>query len=591
MEGVVGDFTFYIGPRAIGPLAAQRCSQLYGASATGGSSWDGVRFRGERMSEDVQAKIAEVWNAMDESWENYGKIFEDKAAMNADKIAVVTEHEQITYAQLDERVNRVGNALEAMGLQKDDKVCVMLPNVPEFLYVWWGNAKLGGVTVPLNTALKGEGLAYILNHCDASTMVLDHRYLPSLQEIRGTLRHLKRVIVLGPNGTRAPQLPSGAVDFGELLTAPATSPMKEVWADDMDSIMYTSGTTGLPKGVIHRHSRCYGGFVLPIMTGYTAQDVVYNTLPLFHIGGQNMVWMALVAETKVVMAERFSASRFWPEVRKYGATFTLFLGAMIPILHKQPPHPDDAVNPLRIALSAAAPRTIWDEFERRFNVKIVELYSQTEGGFMINTDAKKEGKVGSMGRPGATFEMQVVDERDHALPPGEVGELIYRPKDSTSLTEYYKNPEATAEKTRGGWIRSGDLAYQDEDGYFFFVDRKSDFMRRRGENISSFEVEKIVNSHPSVLESAAYALPSDLGEDEVTVAVVLQPGAQLDPIDLIQYCETRMAYFMVPRYVRFVPEFPKTGTERTMKYQLKAEGVTPETWDREAAGYALKHAR
>jgi crotonobetaine/carnitine-CoA ligase len=539
------------------------------------------------MPDDIQTKIAAVWSTMDASWESYGKILEDKAKMNAGKVALITAQEQITYDQLDARVNRVGNALVAMGVQKDDKVCVMLPNIPEFLYVWWGNAKLGGVTVPLNTALKGEGLAYIINHSDAETIVLDHRYLSVLEDIRAGLHRLKRVIVLGPQGKSALRLPGKAIDFGELLTAPATSPVQEVWSDDIDSIMYTSGTTGLPKGVIHRHSRCYGGFVLPIMTDYTAEDVVYNALPLCHIGGQNMVWMALVTDTTVVMAERFRASRFWDDVRQYGATFTLFLGAMMPILHKQPPHRADGDNPLRIALSAAAPRSIWDAFERRFNVKIVELYSQTEGGFLINTEAQKKGKVGSMGKAGTAFEMRVVDNSDQELPPGVVGELIYRPAGGAVLTEYYKNPEATAEKTRGGWIRSGDLVYRDTDGYFFFVDRKSDFMRRRGENISSFEVEKIVNGHPKVLESAAYALPSELGEDEVMLAIVLQPGERLEPQELLQYCETHMAYFMIPRYVRFVAAFPKTATERTMKYQLRAEGVTPDTWDREAAGYKI----
>ena len=290
----------------------------------------------------------------------------------------------------------------------------------------------------------------------------------------------------------------------------------------------------------------------------------------------------------MALVERFSASQFWNDVRNYGATFTLFLGAMIPILHKQPSQPNDGENPLRVALSAAAPKTIWDEFEQRFNVQIVELYSQTEGGFMINTDAKAKGKVGSMGKPGATYDMKVVDDDDHELSPGEVGELIYKPIGESSLTEYYKNPAATEEKTRGGWIRSGDLAYRDEDDYFFFVDRKGDFMRRRGENISSFEVEKIVNSHLQVLESAAYAIPSELGEDDVMVALVLQPGVQLEPAALIQHCEAHMAYFMIPRYIRVVDEFPKTGTERTMKYQLKADGVTPDTWDREAAGYELK---
>src|SRR5262252_5131001 len=187
------------------------------------------------MSDDVQAKLTEMWNTMDASWESYGKILEDKAAMNAGRLAVITEHEQITYDQLDERVNQVGNALEAMGVTKNDKVCVMLPNMPEFLYAWWGNAKLGSITVPLNTALKGDGLAYIINHSDAETMILSHRYLTSLEEIRGSLSQLKRIIVLGPEGQRATHLPAGAIDFGELLTAPATSPMQEVWSDDIDS--------------------------------------------------------------------------------------------------------------------------------------------------------------------------------------------------------------------------------------------------------------------------------------------------------------------------------------------------------------------
>jgi len=536
------------------------------------------------VSDDVQARIADVWNSMDESWESFGKILEDKCRMNADKVALMTPRERITFGQLDDRVNRVGNALEALGVGKGDKVCLMLPNIPEFLYTWWGNAKLGGVTVPLNTALKGEGLAYLINHSDAEALVVSRRYVPALEAVRSDLPNLRHLVVLADDDGAPADVPAGAIDFAELLTSSAASPMKEVWSDDVDSIMYTSGTTGLPKGVIHRHSRCYGGFVLPIVTNYAPDDVVYNTLPLFHIGGQNMVWMALVSDTAAAMAERFSASRFWDDVRAYGATYTLFLGAMIPILAKQPRRPDDHDNPLRIALSAAAPPAVWEDFEARFGVRIVELYAQTEGGFMLNPDAKANGKVGAMGKPSGGYDMRVVDDDDNDLPAGEIGELVYRSTTTDDLPEYYKNPEATAEKNRGGWIRSGDLAYKDEDGYFFFVDRKSDFIRRRGENISSFEVEKVVNGHHDVLESAAYALPSELGEDEVTIAVVLQPGARLSPDALVQHCETRMASFMVPRFVRFLDAFPKTGTERTMKYELKAQGVTPDTWDREASG-------
>lgn len=207
--------------------------------------------------------------------------------------------------------------------------------------------------------------------------------------------------------------------------------------------------------------------MLPIATNYEADDVVYNTLPLFHIGGQNMVWMALVSDTAAAMAERFSASRFWDDVPTYSATYTLFLGAMIPILAKQPPHPDDHDNPLRIALSAATPPAIWEGCEQRFGVRIVKLYAQTEGDFMLNPDAKASGKVGAMGKPSGGYDMRVVDDNDDELPAGETGELVYRSPTTGDMPEYYKNPEATAEKNRGGWIRSGDLAYKDADGYFF----------------------------------------------------------------------------------------------------------------------------
>ncbi|MCZ7525651.1 MAG: AMP-binding protein [Acidimicrobiia bacterium] len=288
--------------------------------------------------------------------------------------------------------------------------------------------------------------------------------------------------------------------------------------------------------------------------------------------------------TQLALGRRFSASRFWDEVRRYGATQFNSLGAMLPILFKQPPRPDDADNPVRLVLSAACPKEIWEPFEQRFGVEIVEFYGTVEGGL---TFAGPDAPVGSIGKPLPINEMRVVREDDTDCAPNEIGEIVSRPA-SGVLVQYYKDEKATAEKTRGGWMRSGDLAYVDEGGWMWFVDRKKDVIRRRGENISSYEVEKILDEHPDILESAAFAVPSDVGEDEVMAALVLQPGATLDPLSVMEHCEERMAYFQIPRYLRVVDSLQKTGTHRAQKNPLREEGVTEDTWDREAAGYELK---
>jgi crotonobetaine/carnitine-CoA ligase len=314
-------------------------------------------------------------------------------------------------------------------------------------------------------------------------------------------------------------------------------------------------------------------------------DIFYTFMPFYHFNAQCLTTVTtLVAEAQMVIAERFSASRFWDDARHYGATQFNYLGGVIPILAKQPERPNDADNPIRIALGAGCPPAVMEEVEKRFGIKCLEGFGMTEIGIPIHVRVN-DRRPGSCGKPMDIYEIKLFDDQDKEVPVGEVGEIVFRPREPfIMMLEYYNMPEKTLEAFRNLWFHTGDLAKKDADGYFYFVDRKKDALRRRGENISSFEVERAVNSHPSVLESAAVAVPSELGEDEVKICVVLKPGATLIPEELIKYCNDRMPYFAVPRFVEFMESLPKTPTDRVEKYKLKQAGITTNTWDREKAG-------
>jgi len=490
-----------------------------------------------------------------------------------------------SYADAEERSARAAAGLRSLGVARGDHVALIMPNTPEFLWAWFGAARLGAPVVPVNTALKGDGLVHILDHSDSETVVVHADLLDRFTDVRGRLAKVRRAVVVGGDATGAGGFSDTSWDD---LTAARASDVGDasIAPGDLMMVMYTSGTTGLPKGVTIPHQQIIGAPFLASFAGLDADDVFYTCLPLFHANAALIsIWGAFGLGTRVALSPRFSASRFWDDVRRYGATQFNSLGAMMPILFKQPERPDDADNPCRIVLSAACPKEIWEAFEWRFGVEIIEFYGTVEGGLSM---AGPDAPVGSIGKPLPINEMRIVRDDDTECDPYEVGEIVSRPVGGPPTVQYYKNPDATAEKVRGGWMRSGDAGYVDADGYLWFADRKKDFLRRRGENISSFEVEKVLNDHPDVLESAVYAVPAELSEDDVMAALVLQPGATLDPVDLMRHCEKRMAYFMVPRYLRVVDELEKTGTHRVQKQSLRDQGVTDDTWDREAAGYVLE---
>jgi len=516
-----------------------------------------------------------------------GELIDDRAKRNGDKIFLRFRDQKFTYEEIRRYANRCANAFKDLGIVKGDKVSIMLPNCPEFLHIWFGLAKCGAVEVPVNTSYKGEFLRHIVDQSDSRIFVIAYEFLDRLKLIEDALKKVERVVVLGRGQKQeATHFKIPMMSFEEFFDSAEDPVEVVVYPWDPLSIIYTSGTTGLSKGALgpHKFWVVCAEKMLECREG-EREDIFYTFMPLYHFNAQCLTTVTtLVAEAQMVLADRFSASRFWDEVRHYGATQFNYLGGVIPILAKQPPKPNDLDNPVRIGLGAGCPQAVMEEVEKRFGIKCLEGFGMTEIGIPIHVRVN-DRRPGSCGKPLDIYEIKLFDDQDNEVGIGEIGEIVFRPREPfVMMLGYYNMPDKTAESYRNLWFHTGDLAKKDGDGYFYFVDRKKDALRRRGENISSFEVERAVNSHPSVLESAAVAVPSEVGEDEVKICVVLKPGAALTPEELIRYCNDRMPYFSVPRYVEFMESLPKTPTERVEKYKLKQAGITANTWDREKAG-------
>ncbi|MGB6068554.1 MAG: AMP-binding protein [Desulfomonilaceae bacterium] len=493
------------------------------------------------------------------------------------------------YEDFDKESSRVAAGLQSLGIGKDDKVAIVMKNKPEFLFLWFGLSKLGAIEVPINTAHRGSLLTYMVDKADCRLLVVGSDFLDRVAPVLKDLPKLEKVLVVGESGEVVPSLDKPVLDYQAVIDNDGKyDETKVLWSDPF-IIMFTSGTTGPSKGSVMPHNYAlYMGEVVCESAEYDENDCLYNALPLFHGNAQVLSTMpALMSGARMVLAGRFSASRFWDDVRRYNCTEFNYIGGILPILFKADPRPDDADNPLRVMFGGGAPMDLFEDFENRFGVSLIEGYGMSEIGLPLMNTVRKR-KIGTCGRPRDDCEVRVVDDNGTEVGPNEPGELLLRPKKPyCMLLEYYNMPEKTVEAWRDLWYHTGDYLSYDEDGYFRFVDRKKDALRRRGENISSFEVESVVRSHPKVFECAAVGVQSDVGEDEVMVCLTLKQGEELRPEDLIAYCAANMAYFMVPRYLRFMEALPKTATERVQKYQLRQEGVTPDTWDREKAGYKL----
>jgi carnitine-CoA ligase len=469
-----------------------------------------------------------------------------------------------SYAEVRDDAAALAGALAEAGIAHGDRIAVMSENCPEILRLWLASAWLGAVLVPVNTALRGEGLRQVLAGARAKAVAVES----ALRE---------RVAEAGVEATWV--LDDGGLPYGRHPVAPYP-----VGPGDTCAILYTSGTTGPSKGVLCPHAQWYWwgvntGEVLAI----ERDSVLYTNLPLFHTNALNAFCQAVVAGATYVLGPRFSASAFWERLERSGATVTYLLGAMVSILLRTPEGEHDRAHRVRVALAPATPAELHEPFLERFGVRLIDAWGSTETNIVIS-NTLAELRPGTLGRVLEGFEARVADVHDAEVPDGVPGELLVRHREPSAFASGYDGlPEATAAAWRNLWFHTGDRVVRDRDGSFRFVDRLKDSIRRRGENISSYEVEQALLEHADVAGAAVVPVPSELGEDEVLACVVARDGAELDPVELIRFCEPRLPYFAVPRYVDVLTELPLTASGKVEKYRLRERGVTKSTWDRERA--------
>ena len=513
--------------------------------------------------------------------------------------------EQFTYAEANARSNQLAHGLAGRGIGHGDCVVLFMPNSLDYLFSWFALNKLGAIEAPINTAYKGKFLEHQVNICKARTLIVDLDLLPALQDSIGQLRGIKQVILWSRSGKLPSPLPKvgncEVIPFTSLVTADTSNPGIAVAPQDIGAIMFTSGTTGLSKGVMMPHGQLYLFAEINVRAlELTGEDTYMTGFPLFHANAQLLtLYPSMIAGMRCVLYERFSATQWVDRLHSSGATVTNSLGVVLPFVFAQPPTPRDGTHKLRRILSAPTPYGILDEFKARFNVhNFVEGFGQTEICCPIMTPLAR-AQSRPKGAAGLNleqfFEIRLVDpETDEEVATGEVGELMLRHKTPWTINVgYVSMPEKSAEAWRNLWFHTGDGVRRDAEGWYYFVDRLKDALRRRGENISSYEVEAPIREHPAVADVAIVAVPCDMegGEDEVKACIILKPGESASPEELIQWCDGRIPSFAVPRYIEFMNEFPKTPSEKVRKNVLRSSGINDDTWDRVKAGVTLSDER
>jgi crotonobetaine/carnitine-CoA ligase len=519
-------------------------------------------------------------------------VLSERAAAEGDKLCMSFEDIDVTYAEMEQRATAMANGLADLGVGHGDTVCCLMRNSAEMLYTWFGASKLGAIFAPINTAYLGEYLKHQLWTARTKVVLADADLAPEVLKVAGDVESLKHLVVRG----NAADLVGGsgitlrtcgsllALDGDRLHTSYVPG-----WSDP-GAIIFTAGTTGPSKGAVMSQNYLVR-VAQQIWTQRHGQpdDCVYSPLPLFHLNAMTLTVLGpMTAGARGALDQRFSVSRFWDQVRRYGGTQINILGSMLVMLWNCPPAPSDIDNPARVMLCVPVPPEIFRRFEERFGLRLMVAYGLSEAVPLLVSDSDQPPPLGSAGRPNPLFDVKLFDDNDEEVPVGEVGEIACRPLEPGVMFEgYYNDPAATLRVWGNLWFHTGDLGRADAEGFVYFLDRKKDYLRRRGENISSFEVEQAIQTHPAVAEAAVHAVSSAFAEDDVKACIVLQPGAEVSYEELMDHCVANIPYFAVPRYLELVDDLPRNPVGRVLKYKLREQGITEGTWDHEAAGYVV----
>ncbi len=507
------------------------------------------------------------------------RMLQRQAARIPEKTLVSAGDATLTYAEACDAAARMGAALQSAGLRAGDRVALICSNRMEFIEMLLGCAWLGAVLVPINIASRGPQLQHILSNSGARLLAVEGDCAENLSMLDASALSVEAIWSIDA----AAKIRMGSIDAVPMpKSATGISPTR-LRPSDLAVILYTSGTTGPSKGVCCPHAQY---FWWAVNTGAALElrpdDVLCTTLPLFHTNALNAFYQAILIGGTIRFEKRFSASGFYSALSRHRATVTYLLGAMVPILLSRPASPEEQAHPTRISLAPGVPKQFHAEFIRRTGIRMIDGWGSTETNMVLGTTVDRQ-RPGAMGPVFDGFQARAVDEEDNEVADGTPGELVVRADDPFAFaTGYFGAPEKTVEAWRNLWFHTGDRVVREPDGYFRFMDRLKDAIRRRGENISSFEVEQVLLSHPCVANAAAFPVRSQLAEDEVMAAIILHPGKSLTPPELIEFCKPRLPYFAVPRYLEFMPELPMTENGKVQKYKLRERGLTAAAWDREA---------
>jgi crotonobetaine/carnitine-CoA ligase len=514
-----------------------------------------------------------------------------RAETDADRDFIWLEGKSITFAGMRQRSLAVAAGLLEAGVLPGDRVALLLPNGIEILELFFGCAQAGAIQVPLNAFLKGEFLRYQLRDAQASTLVTDGAGYRSASPLLDELPDLRLIIIVDDTELNCP---SGmrSLRYGLLKKGGVPSPVSKVDPEEINAIIYTSGTTGLPKGCMLTHGYCARASQISAhYLNLGPDDTHLTAMPLFHAAARLLVLgAALHSGGKAAIINGFSPSRLINVARDIGATVIGGVGSMGVALLGLPKSPRDRDHQLRLGWFGPFTPDQQTQMIERFGLSDVscEMYGQTECVPATFSSVIGERNRESVGRPAHDLDIRLVDEEDNVVGVGEVGEIVIRPLTCYSMFRgYWRKPEATLEAFRNLWYHTGDYGRRDENGFIAFVDRKKDAVRRRGENVSSVELEAAIRIHPKVSDVAIHAVPSPLSEDDIKACIVLKQDEEIEPEEIFRFFKTNLPYFAVPRYVEIMSELPRNAVNRVMKHALRERGITIETWDFEQLGFSI----